>query len=275
MTRPYAEVIGDPIAHSKSPLIHGYWLSKLGIDAEYRACHVIPAELATYLAARRADPWWRGCNVTIPHKESVMLLVDTLSPRAAAVGATNTVLRREETLLGMNTDIDGVEEAVRAGGWGGGPVVVLGAGGAARAAFKYLAGTDAQVRILARDDAKARRAVADCGLEAEIYDFVPDSRAFRGAALLVNATQLGMAGQNAMPQFVLDEMNLMEPASVVFDMVYAPLETSLLAAALDYDHIPIDGLTMLIGQAATAFENFFGRSPPRERDAELRGLLTA
>jgi shikimate dehydrogenase len=273
---PHAEVIGTPIAHSKSPMIHGFWLGKLGIPAAYRACHVMPAELVTYLGVRRNDPSWRGCNVTIPHKESAALLVDSLDARAAAVGATNAILRQADgTLLGTNTDVDGVEEALRAGRWSGGPAVVLGAGGAARAAFRYLAGTDAEVRVLARDEAKARRALADCGLSAKVDGFAPGNDALAGASLLINATQLGMTGQAPMPDFVLGELAAMAAAAVVFDMVYAPLETSLLSAARTAGLAPVDGLTMLLGQAATAFAKFFGRSPPREFDAELRAMLTA
>lgn len=273
---PHAEVIGTPIAHSKSPLIHGFWLEELGIAARYSRCHVMPAELATYLGVRRNDPSWRGCNVTIPHKESAALLVETLDARAAAVGATNTILRqRDGTLLGTNTDVDGVGEALAAGGWSGGDAVVLGAGGAARAAFKFLADADARVRVLARNPEKARGAAIDCGLAAEVEAFSPETLALRDATLLINATQLGMAGQEAMPAFVIDALTTMAPGAVVFDMVYAPLETALLSAADRHGLTPVDGLTMLIGQAATAFEKFFGRAPPRDRDAELRTLLTA
>jgi shikimate dehydrogenase len=277
---PHAEVIGTPIAHSKSPLIHGFWLERLHIPAHYEPCHVMPAELADYLGLRRTEREWRGCNVTIPHKEAAVLLVDVLDARASAVGAVNTILHQHDrTLLGTNTDVDGVAEAVAAGGWSrnetNGPAVVLGAGGAARAAFKFLAETGDEVRVLARDPAKARRAAADCGLSARIFPFAAASGAFAGASLLINATQLGMSGQQAMPGFVLDELAAMAPGGVVFDMVYAPLETKLLAAAHAAGLVPVDGLTMLIGQAATAFEKFFGRPPPRECDAELRALLTA
>jgi shikimate dehydrogenase len=273
---PHAEVIGTPIAHSKSPLIHRFWLEQLHIPAHYEACHVMPAELADYLGLRRTEREWRGCNVTIPHKQAAATLVDVLDSRAAAVGAVNTILHEHDrTLLGTNTDVDGVAEAVAAGDWHGGPAVVLGAGGAARAAFAFLAEAGGDVCVLARDADKASRAAADCGLSARILPFAAGSGAFAGAGLLINATQLGMTGQAAMPGFVLDELDRMAPGAVVFDMVYAPLETELLAAARSRRLVPIDGLTMLIGQAATAFEKFFGRRPPRECDAELRRMLTA
>jgi shikimate dehydrogenase len=273
---PYAEVIGTPIAHSKSPLIHGFWLHRLHIAAHYEPCHVMPAELADYLGLRRTERAWRGCNVTIPHKEAAVLQVDVLDERAAAVGAVNTIVHQHDrTLLGTNTDVDGVAEAVAAGRWSSGPAVVLGAGGAARAAFAFLAQAGAEVRVLARDPDKARRAATDCGLDAEVFPFAAASGAFAGAGLLINATQLGMSGQAAMPGFVLDELARMAPGAVVFDMVYAPLETDLLAAARARGLAAVDGLTMLIGQAATAFAKFFGHPPPREFDADLRDLLMA
>lgn len=280
--RPYAEVIGDPIVHSKSPLIHGFWLEKLGIAAEYRACHVRADELAGYFARRREDLAWRGCNVTIPHKESIAPLIDRVDARASAVGAINTVWRDAAgALCGTNTDVDGVEEAVCGRGDSrntlvGRNAVVIGAGGAARAAFAFLAGSCcASVRVLARSPEKARRAVAECGLAAELLPFQAGSGAFAGADLLINATQLGMKGQDAMPGFVLEELAAMAAGGLVFDMVYAPLETELLKAAARAGLRRSDGLTMLVGQAATAFGKFFGRSPLREQDAKLRRILTS
>ena len=271
---PRAEVIGCPISHSRSPAIHGFWLARCGLVARYEACHVMPAELVSYLGVRRHQADWRGCNVTIPHKETAALLVDALDARASAVGATNTILREADgSLLGTNTDVDGVAEAL-AGADVDGPAVVIGAGGAARAAFVHLAASGRETRVLVRDPAKARRAVAECGLDAQIITLVPDSGGFADAALLINATQLGMSGQSAMPPFVLGDLWMMRPGALVFDMVYAPLETELLAAAAREGLRAVDGLTMLIGQAATAFEHFFGWSPPREHDAELRRMLT-
>ena len=273
---PHAEVIGCPIAHSRSPAIHGFWLERLGIAARYQACHVMPAELVSYLGVRRNDPSWRGCNVTIPHKQTAALLVDSLDARAAAVGATNTILRQSDgALLGTNTDVDGIGEALDRAGWTGDTAVVLGSGGAARAAFAYLAAKSCDVRILARSNAKARAAAAECGLAAAVLPFAAGTGALSGASLLINATQLGMRGEPAMPDFVFDEIAAMDPGAVVFDMVYAPLVTGLLAAATHAGRRPVDGLAMLIGQAATAFTHFFGRPPPREHDAALRALLTA
>lgn len=275
MSKPYAEVIGDPIAHSKSPLIHSFWLEKLGIDAEYRACHVRSDDLPAYFADRRTDRDWRGCNVTIPHKEAIAPLVDQLDPRVRGIGAVNTVVRQADgTLLGTNTDVDGVGEAVTGPTLAGRRAVVIGAGGAARAAFAFLAGAScSSVFVLARTPEKAVRAVEDCGLDARIVPFAPGSGALDNASLAINATQLGMEGQSPMPEFVFRELAGMDRNGLVFDMVYAPLETDFLKVAAQYGLRTSDGLVMLVGQAATAFERFFGVAPPRNYDEELRRML--
>ncbi len=277
MTRPYAEVIGDPIAHSKSPLIHGFWLAKLGIDAEYRACHVRPEELADYFAQRRTDPDWRGCNVTIPHKEKVRPSLDGVDGKAEAVGAVNCVFRTTEgKLIGTNTDVDGVEDALAGLDLDGQEVCVIGGGGAARSAFHVLADRKCgSVFVLARDPDKAVRVANACGVSGVGVRLEPDSVAFCQSALLINATQLGMAGQPMMPGYVLSQLDELAEGATVFDMVYAPLETDLLGAARRKGIRTVDGLVMLIGQAGRAFEYFFGVAPPREHDAELRKLLTS
>ena len=282
MTRPYAEVIGDPITHTRSPLIHGFWLDRLGLAGEYRAQHVLPGTIPAYLDARRGDQNWRGCNVTIPHKEAIVPLLDSVEPGAARIGAVNTVVRQADgTLHGINTDIDGIAEAVgaedaAARDLSGRRVVVLGAGGAARAAFAFLASSGCgQVFVLARNPDKARAAAGDCGLDASHIAFAPGSGAFGDAALVINATQLGMAGQTPLPAFVLEELRGAAPDALVFDMVYVPLQTALLEAAQGYGLATADGLQMLVGQAASAFERFFGAKPPRGDDAALRAELTA
>jgi shikimate dehydrogenase len=272
--KPYAEVIGDPISHSKSPLIHNFWLSKLGIEADYRACHVRAEELADYFAMRREDPDWRGCNVTIPHKLSVLDFADEQDSRVAHVGAANCLWPRSQgRLCATNTDVDGVAAAI--GAARSGKAVVIGAGGAARSAFVWLAGrAGLETTVLARSPDKARRAAEECGLKTQFPAFALGSGVFEGASLVINATQLGMTGQEAMPTFVLDELTSLQPEALVFDMVYSPLETGLLARARALGLGTADGLVMLIGQAATAFEHFFGQPAPRQYDAELRDLLT-
>lgn len=277
MTLPYAEVIGDPIAHSKSPLIHGFWLDRLGIAASYGKSHVRGDALAAFFTERHADPAWRGCNVTLPHKEAVAPFLDAIDPQAAALGAVNTIYRGSEgALVGTNTDVNGVADALAGHDLAGRVAVVLGTGGAAKAAFAQLAQHGcSDVRVLARSPDKALRSAAACGLAVTALPFTAATGAFAGAAAAINATQLGMAGQEAMPGFVLEEIATMAAQALVFDMVYVPLETELLMAARRLGHSTADGLTMLIGQAAVAFEKFFGQQPPREADAELRAILTA
>ncbi|MBS1239585.1 MAG: aroE, partial [Proteobacteria bacterium] len=158
MTRPYAEVIGDPIAQSKSPAIHGYWIEKLGLDADYRACHVTAEGLADYLAERRADPSWRGCNVTMPHKQAVMPFLDRLDSLAERIGAVNTIVPEDGALVGYNTDAGGFLEPLRP--WLARDHLfrmarVLGTGGAARAIIAALAAEHVTIVLAGRDPAKA------------------------------------------------------------------------------------------------------------------------
>lgn len=160
MTLPYAEVIGDPIVQSKSPSIHKFWLTRLGIAADYRACHVKPDELADYFTKRRQDADWRGCNITMPHKQAAMVLLDAVDPQAERIGAVNTVVRGADgRLTGYNTDAPGFLEPLR-------PLLdrqhlfrmarILGAGGAARAIVAALADEGFTLVLAARDPAKAR-----------------------------------------------------------------------------------------------------------------------
>ncbi len=284
MTRAYAEVIGDPIAQSKSPAIHNFWLEKLGIDAEYRACHVRADGLADYLAQRRADPAWRGCNVTMPHKQAVLSLLDRIDPPAERIGAVNTVVPVDGALVGYNTDGAGFLEPLQ-------PLLtqvhlfrmarVLGRGGAARAIVDALVREKFVVVLAARQADQARALLDELDPTGEHHaidlahfaaptDFAFDDRA--GCAdLVVNASPLGMTGQ---PPLAFD-LSHVPPGSIVYDIVTDPLDTALLRAARAHGLETIDGLAMLIGQAAAAFAKFFGVSPPREYDGELRGLLTA
>ena len=280
---PYAEVIGDPISHSKSPMIHNFWLAKLGMEADFTATRIDPAGLEAYFADRRGDSDWLGCSVTIPHKQSVMALMDEIEERAAKMGAVNIVSRgAPSALVGDNSDADGFLEPLR-------PLLatphlfrmarILGAGGAARAVAHALAAQGFTLVVAARDTAKARALLQELRGEhhpvslshfAEPTNFEFDNR--RGLLdLIVNTTPLGMEGQ---PRLELDWSHV-PPGSIVYDLVYAPLETPLLAEARERGHRIIDGLHMLVGQAAIAFERFFGRPAPRRYDAELRTLLTS
>ncbi len=284
MSRPYAEVIGDPIAQSKSPAIHGFWLAELGIEADYRHCHVAAQGLADYIAARRGDEAWRGCNVTMPHKQAVMPLLDRIDPLAARVGAVNTVVREADgALAGYNTDVPGFLEPLQ-------PLLadthlfrmarVIGTGGAARAVIAGLAGHGFMLVLAGRDPAKARALLdeLDPGGEhhaidlahfAEPTDFAFDDR--EGICdLVVNASLLGMTGQ---PPLRFDWSHA-PPGSVAYDIVTSPLDTAFLQSARAAGFATIDGLSMLIGQADHAFARFFGQRPPRGRDAELRRIIT-
>lgn len=273
MSRPYAEVIGDPIAHSKSPLIHNFWLRKLGIDAEYLACHVRSDDLTDYFTRRREDAKWRGCNVTIPHKRSVLMFADDILDDSRKIGAANCILPRESRLAARNTDGFGTDAAIRRAV---DAACIIGCGGAARAAIANLeALATMEVRVIARDVAKASRLLDEFGYPPSIASFETPNEALKRSDFVINASPLGMTGQPPMPQTILNALSLTTRDAVVFDMIYAPLQTALLEEATRLHRQTVDGLVMLVGQAAGAFYLFFGAQPPREHDAELRALLTA
>lgn len=283
--KPYAEVIGDPIAQSKSPAIHGFWIEKLGLDAEYRATRVESEGLAEYFADRQRDADWRGCNVTMPHKQAVLPLLDRLEPLAKRVGAVNTVIRAPDgKLVGRNTDVAGFLE----------PLAerlrdqhyfrmarVLGTGGAARAILAGLAKEGFTLVLAGRNPDKARALLDELDPEGEHHvasldhfseatDFAFDDR--EGCCdLVVNASPLGMCGQ---PSLVFDWSHA-PPGSIAYDIVTDPVKTEFLKNARSAGFETIDGLSMLIGQAAVAFTHFFGVEPPREYDADLRQRLGA
>lgn len=270
MTRPYAEVIGDPISHSKSPAIHGFWLKQLGIEADYRATHVTPEGLADYFEARRGDPDWRGCNITIPHKQAALDHVEDRGGIRETIGAINTVIRAEDgALIGTNTDSGGFYAPIAGMDLAGKHALVIGAGGAARAILFALSKLGVgKVTIQNRNVLKAAALLASFGIKG---DAVPLGTAVPPVDLLVNTSALGMQGQ---PPLAIDLGPLPDDA-LVYDIVYAPLETDLLAQAHARELATVDGLDMLIGQAALAFELFFGAEPPRDRDEELREMLTS
>ena len=288
MSVPYAEVIGDPIAQSKSPAIHGYWLGELGLEAEYRACRVAPDGLEAYLRERRADPDWRGCNVTMPLKQAIIPLLDRLELGAEMVGAVNTVSRRDRAgglsaLVGSNTDGAGFLEPLRARldrSHHYRMARVMGTGGAARAIVAALAEQGFTIVLAGRDTGKAKdlldaidpegeHHVAPLSHFADPTDFAFDDR--EGCLdLVVNASALGMAGH---PPLAFDFSHA-PPGSIAYDIVTHPLDTAFLQQARAAGFATLDGLNMLIGQAAVAFEKFFGRKPPRaDGDAALRALL--
>lgn len=282
MSKPYAEVIGDPIAQSKSPAIHLFWLGKLGIEADYRACHVRPDELADYFTRRREDSAWRGCNVTMPHKQAVIAYLDRLDPEARRIGAVNTVVRDADgRLTGYNTDAAGFLEPVL-------PLLgeepfrfayLIGTGGAARAIIDALFHHEFLTWSISRNPKKARAEFFDyLGRDEDFLLNLADLQpgALRPAdpevfSLVINATPLGMTGH---PPLDLPWGGFLGNV-VAYDIVTAPPDTQFLRQARAHGLTTIDGLAMLIGQAAVAFAKFFGASAPRECDGELRALLTA
>ncbi len=270
MTTSYAEVIGDPISHSKSPLIHRFWLEKLAIDGDYRTCRLTTDALGPYLAERRDDTEWRGCNVTVPHKLAIMDLVDDPGDVRGSIGAMNTILRNPDgEVIGTNTDAAGFFAPLADAPLDGAPVAVVGTGGAAHAVLFALSHTGVgSVTLLARNPLKGAALLTRFGLKGNVQSLAAP---LPPVALLVNATQLGMAGELPLE---LDLAPLPDEA-IVYDLVYAPLLTPLLAAADARGLTTIDGLDMLVGQAALAFELFFGKAAPRDHDDELRALLTS
>jgi shikimate dehydrogenase len=286
---PYAEVIGDPIAHSKSPLIHRFWLQKLGIDADYRAVQVHPDMLHEYLVSRRGDLGWRGCNVTAPHKQTVAPFMARLSREATRAGAVNTVVRGEAgTRSGFNTDVLAITEILRAAWPPTFPdqvapyVQVIGAGGAAWAAVigALDTGHGADFDFFNRTPEKALAMAQRLSLPPSFAggldgigpirkdDDRPEHQ--RYSHIVINASSMGMLGNDDVPI----DLSRYYPDTVVVDMAYNPGGTGLIAQARRHGLLAFDGLDVLVRQAAEAFKLFFRTEPPREHDSELRELLT-
>lgn len=279
---PYAEVIGDPVSHSKSPLIHNFWLKKLELPYVYRASRVTAAELSSFLEERRVDPLWCGCNVTMPLKVKVLTALSEQSGEVQIIGAANTITRKGQPgrFSGYNTDWLGVREPLLQAGFGERPPFVarlLGTGGAASAAAYALERLPQRTTLITYGRSYEIAAAFRQGLNDPDLDLcapMSDLASWSGSGepeLLINATPLGMTGK--MPLEI--DLSFLAPGSTVFDMVYDPVETRLLAQARERGLKTIDGLSMLMAQAAAAFELFFCEAAPREHDQELRELLTA
>ena len=270
---PRAFVCGHPIAHSRSPLIHGYWLSHHGIEGFYATVDVAPADFPAFLDRLRQESH-RGGNVTIPHKEAAFILVDRKDEAAAAIGAVNTLWLEGTTLCGSNTDAYGFAANLddRAPGWDDrkGPVVVLGAGGAARAVLFALSQRGfTDIRIVNRTVERAKALAVHFGPAFSPHGPEAVHDLLRDAVLLVNTTPAGMSGHGDLS---LDLEALPETA-LVTDIVYAPLETALLAAARARGLRTVDGLGMLLHQAVPGFEKWFGVRP--EVTPQLRAKIEA
>ena len=255
-----AFVIGHPIAHSRSPLIHGTWLAEHGIDGSYEAIDVAPDELAGFVGRVREGAF-AGGNVTIPHKEAVFALCDEVDPLARQIGAVNTLVMRGGTLFGTNTDYLGFLGNLDAGapGWSEGleRALVIGAGGAARAILVALASRGIPVILLNRTRASADRLAAELDGDITVGQLDDINAAAPLAGLVVNTTSIGMHGS----RFETFDLGLLNPGTIVTDIVYVPLETPLLAEARARGLKTVDGLGMLLHQAVPGFEAWFGVRP--------------
>ncbi|MBR0668075.1 shikimate dehydrogenase [Roseomonas hellenica] len=262
-----AGVLGFPVAHSRSPRLHGFWLRRHGIDGAYLPLPVAPDRFAAGVRAL-ADLGFRGANVTIPHKLAGFEVCDVVDASARRAGAVNTLVFRDGAIHGANTDGFGFLESIReqAPGWRpeAGPAVLMGAGGAARAIAAVLLDAGCpRVTLVNRTPAHAEALARTLGGAVDVAAAPP----LEGAALLVNTTSLGMAGHAALAI----DLAPLPAAAVVADIVYVPLETPLLAAARARGLRAVDGLGMLLHQARPGFEAWFGVAP--QVDAELRAFV--
>lgn len=261
---PLAAVIGNPVEHSRSPRLHGHWLARYGIAGHYVPLRVEPGDLAATLALL-PRLGFVGCNVTIPHKEEVLALAATVTPLARRIGAANSLTFGDGGFEADNTDAIGfarnLSEAMP--GWAPRRAAILGAGGASRAVIVALQDAGAaEIRLTNRTPERARALAAEFGLTAVAWS--ERSAMLDGCDTLVNATSQGMTGQPALDL----SLDALPRTALVTDLIYTPLETPLLAAARARGHPVVDGLGMLLHQAAPGFARWFGRAP--EVDADLR-----
>ena len=266
--------MGWPVAHSRSPRIHNYWLQKHGLTGAYVLLPVAPGNLKVALPGLAALGF-RGCNVTIPHKVDAMSLVHALDPNAKRMGALNTIVVQEDgSLKGFNNDgfgyIQSLLDAKPDWRADAGPVTVLGAGGAARAVVLSLADRGAkEIRLINRSPEKAQQLAEEFGATVKALPWSERHAALDGIALLVNTTNQGMHG-NPELDLSLDALPL---SALVSDVIYVPLETPLLAAARRRGNATVNGLGMLLNQARPAFHAWFGVMP--EVTPELRQMVEA
>lgn len=258
---PLAGVIGCPIGHSRSPVLHGTWLRAYGIAGHYVPLHVEPDDLARVLRTLPAMGFV-GANVTIPHKEAALDLADFVTPMARAIGAANTLTFKDGHIHADNTDgygflrnlIDGAPE------WHtqDGPALILGAGGAARAVLVALADAGvSDIWLANRTRPRAEALKRQIAAPISVIDWSAWADVAKDAALVVNTTSLGMTGQPVLEV----SGTVFSPHTVVTDLVYTPLDTDLLRIARQAGCVAVDGLGMLLHQAAPGFERWFGRKP--------------
>jgi len=272
---PLAGVIGSPIAHSRSPALHGYWLKRYGIKGHYIPLDIAQADLRDAL---RMLPkmGFVGCNVTIPHKETILQIADVITDRAALIGAANTLIfRKDGKLHADNTDGAGFMANLRqnAPGWNpaAGPAAVFGAGGACRAVLAALIEVGVpEIRLANRTRARAEALRSDFGAKVQVYDWVQAPAMLEGAATVVNTTALGMTGKADLTI----PLDTLERSALVTDLVYTPLKTQFLIEAEERGCHVVDGLGMLLHQAAPGFERWFGTRPEVD-EATRAAVLSA
>ncbi|MDV7339891.1 shikimate dehydrogenase [Terasakiella sp. A23] len=267
-----AGVMGWPISHSKSPRLHGFWLEKYGIDGTYVPLAVKPDDFAKAVHGLQAAGF-AGVNVTVPHKENALKIADEVSDRAAKIGASNTLIFKEDgSIYADNTDGYGFFENLVKGapGWKAeaGPAVVLGAGGAARAILIALAEAGVpEIRLTNRTRARAENLAGELNAPITVVDWEERNEALAGTNLLTNTTTLGMTGQGLLEIELFD----LPKSALVNDIVYAPLHTNLLEKAHAHGCDYVDGLGMLLHQARPGFKAWFGTDP--EVDEDLRQFV--
>lgn len=272
---PLAGVLGHPIAHSRSPALHGYWLRRYGLKGHYIPIDVAPLDLAEVV---RTLPrmGFVGVNVTIPHKEAILQIADIITDRAALIGAANTLIFRQDGKIHAdNTDGTGFLANLRqhAPNWqpNAGPAAVLGAGGASRAVVAALIEAGApEIRLANRTRPRAEALRSDFGAKVVVYDWTQASHMMEDCTTVVNTTSLGMTGK---PELKIG-LDFASPKALVTDLVYAPLKTPFLIEAEARGCTVVDGLGMLLHQAVPGFERWFGQKPDVD-EATRHAVLSA
>ena len=251
-----AAVIGYPISHSRSPILHRFWLKQYEIAGEYTAIEVPPEGLADFIKTMTKNGFC-GVNVTIPHKEAVINLLDEIDDTARKIGAVNTIIADNGKLLGKNTDAYGFAENILPFVRGKKKAVVLGAGGAARAVVYALHDIGFSEIVVTNRTLGRALELKDMNIPITVVGWAKRTEALDNANLLVNTTSLGMAGK---PTLEID-LSLLPKTALVTDIVYSPLMTNLLARAQARGNATVDGLGMLLHQAVPAFAAWFGVKP--------------
>ncbi len=256
--------MGWPIKHSLSPTMHGYWFSKYGIDGKYTA-EPVPAVKLRDALQTLIDNGYSGCNLTLPHKEEAMALMDMHDESCLQAGAVNTVVIKDGKLKGFDSDGFGFMENLKMqhAAWKGDRVVIIGTGGASRSIIASLRDAGAKRFVLVnRTQERAEKIVSSFGINAEIFGWDQRNEALKDATLLINSSCLGMVGQEPLPL----DLNQLPTTATVCDIVYRPLDTPLLAAARTRGNPVVEGLGMLLHQGRFGFKKWFGQDPEVTQD---------